>query len=101
MGAEFFRFVKITYAEGGAAAALAFGQQGDGKTGGFEHGDGGAADVRFVVAHKGVVPENHAATLGLGAVMMFGKPMIKTFAGKFSQRPLIGEPEQPGHDVPH
>ena len=54
-------FVEVALAEGGPSATFSQFRQHDFKARGFEHLDGGHADVRFVIAHESVVPKDDPA----------------------------------------
>src|SRR3989442_408258 len=56
--------------------------------------DGSRADVRFVVTHKGVIPEKDPATRRILQVRSAGEPAIEALAGIMRQRTLPGDPEQ-------
>src|SRR5205823_5948663 len=81
-------------AEGGPSATFAFVYQLDPKAGGLKDTDGSRADVRFVVTHKGVIPEKDPATRRILQVRSAGEPAIEALAGIMRQRTLPGDPEQ-------
>src|ERR1019366_2721023 len=80
-------------AERGASAAFPLRGQRDRETGGFQHGHGGDADVRFVITDKRVVPKNHAAALRMAQALVPREPVVETFAREFGQGAFAGETE--------
>ena len=101
MAAQLCGFVEVALAESGPPATLALRRRGDGKARRFEHGHGGHADVRLVVAREGVVPKNDpAAGRGCGR-LMFGKPMIEPHSRETRQRAPVRNVKQPAAGKPH
>ena len=88
-------FVEVALAEGGPSATFAQCRQHDFKARGFEHLDGGHADMRFVIAHERVVPKHDPAAKVAGRVLAFGKPMIKPLPRKLRQRTSVGDAPEP------
>jgi hypothetical protein len=83
--------VEMSLAEGGPAATLASGGQRDLIAGGFQDGHGGDADVRFMIANEGVVPEEDATAVAGGAGRPTGEPAVEPVAGEARQRPVGGD----------
>ena len=90
MAAQSRGFVEVALAEGGASAAFAQFRQHDFKAGGFEHLDGGLADLRLVITHERVVPKYDLATEPAGAGFAFGKPFVKPLEREWRQRRVRG-----------
>jgi len=57
-------FVEVALAKGRAAATASGARKQNFKTRRFQHGQCGPANVRFIIAHEGVVPENHRPARG-------------------------------------
>ena len=83
-------FVEIALAEGGPSATFALHRQHDFKARGFEHLDGGHADVSFVIAHERIVPKHDAAAIGRPERRAFGKPMIEPLQREIRQQSFGG-----------
>ncbi len=60
------------------ATTFALGRKHDFKPGGFQHGDGGDADLRLVITRKRVVPKNDFPPVARAELGALGEPMIKT-----------------------
>ena len=86
--AQACRRIEVADAEGGPAATAPAHRQLDLEPCGFEHFHRGDADVRFVIAHKGVVPQHHPAARRELSRGPAGEPMIKPLPGVMRQRPL-------------
>jgi len=86
--------------EGGATATVPAGWKEDVESGAFECLDRGDADVRFVISHEGIVPEENGAP-GWGVRGSMGlKPMIETFGSVRGERSLGGDAEDFGKELP-
>src|SRR4051794_40663217 len=76
MRTERSRVVEISLAECGPAAATAPVRKRDFEAERLKHFDGGDPDVRLVITHERVVPENHA-TAPSNRPLVFWKPVIE------------------------
>src|SRR5436190_1406252 len=85
MTAQTRDFIEVALAERGAAAAPATSKQFDLKTGGFEDGYRGHSNLGFVIAHEGVVPQNHASAGRRVPALPLGEPAIKSLPGEVRQ----------------
>ena len=59
VGSDFCSGIEISLTECRSSAASSFLHEGNFKPEGFEHFHRGDSDMRLVVAHEGVVPENN------------------------------------------
>src|SRR5580765_4805372 len=73
--------IEISLAECGSTATLASGGQSDFESCGFENFYSGDADMRFMVADKGVVPENDSAARQFMSRSMTPEPFVKAVPG--------------------
>src|SRR5438270_11832634 len=102
MPAHFARGIEISLTERGTAAAFPVLHERDAKAERFQNFHRRDPDVRLVVTHESVVPENDFAALGRGGALrrpdaaarrpylMFAKPPIEALPGVMRQRPLVG-----------
>jgi hypothetical protein len=91
---------QVALTESGASAAFAAFDQRDREPKRLQHLDRGDADMRLVIAHERIVPENDFATFGrVGALRRpdaaarrpyLMKPAIEPLPGVMRQRPFVG-----------
>src|ERR1041385_2531051 len=91
--AELRGFIEISLTESRASAAFAAGRQIHLKPGGLENFHGGDTDLRIMITHKRIVPENDPAARRLLRARMTPEPFVETLPGVAGQRSLPGEAE--------